>query len=184
VNCVICGSPDGRPWGSYGPTPACDPCHNGWVRRHRAALDAKPTCLYRLYDASGRLLYVGITSNIARRWKEHRTKHPEWWPQVAQQRVGWFLLRDHAWYAEREAVRTELPLHNDEAAAYTAGTLTAPFRSPEPTPKPPSGDAWWRNERAVAEYALAWKIWLAQLRDADLTDEESFALLEALLPTK
>lgn len=181
MRCVICDSPDGRPWGSYGPTPACDPCHSDWVSQHRAALDAKPTCLYQLYDASGYLLYVGITSNIARRWKEHRTEHQAWWPQVVDRRVDWYLERSHAWYAEREAVWTELPLHNDEAAAYIAGTLDPLVGNVEPTPKPPPGEAWLRDERAVAEYTLAWKIWLAQLRDAELTEEESLELLLASL---
>ena len=173
---MICSNSDGRPWGSYGPTPACDRCHSRWVSQQRAVLNGKPTCLYRLYDASGRLLYAGITSTPARRWKEHRTEHREWWPQVAETRVVWFLERSHALHAERDAVRTELPFHNDEAKAYLAGTLPSP-RFAEPTPVPPPGEEWWRDERAVAAYTLEWKIWLAQLRDAELSEEESLALL-------
>ncbi|MFJ8345058.1 GIY-YIG nuclease family protein [Streptomyces sp. NPDC094153] len=181
MNCTICGSPNGRHWGSYGPTPACNRCHSEQVDQQQAALAVKPTCLYRLYDASGQLLYVGITSDIARRWKEHRTKHQGWWPQIAERRVIWFLERSHAWHAEREAVWAERPLHNDETTAYIAGTLPAPLRNPEPTPTPPPGEGWWRDERAVAEYTLAWKIWLAQLRDAGLSPEEQAEALVASL---
>ncbi|MEV6833504.1 GIY-YIG nuclease family protein [Streptomyces sp. NPDC051133] len=172
MNCVICGNPEGRPWGSYGPTPACDACHSDWVSQHRAALDAKPTCLYRLYDASGRLLYAGITASIARRWKEHRTEHSGWWPQVTERRVVWYLERGHAWYAEREAVREELPLHNGEASAYAAGALLPLPPGIGPTPAPPTREEWWRDERAVAAYRLAWKAWLTLLREAELAEED------------
>jgi len=176
VNCVICRSPGGRSWGSYGPTPACGPCHLKWVSQQRAGLDVKPTCLYRLYDSSGALLYVGITSNIARRWKEHRTEHREWWPQVTERRVTWFLERLHAWYAEREAVRVERPLHNHETTGYLAGTLPPPAFT-VPTPKPPSNDGWWRDEEALAMYTQAWTAWLTQKRDAERFDEDWAGLL-------
>ncbi|MFB7461276.1 GIY-YIG nuclease family protein [Streptomyces sp. NPDC056188] len=183
MNCVICGSPDGRDWGSYSPTPACDCCHSEHVSRRQAALAVKPTCLYRLYDDTGQLLYVGITTDTARRWKEHRARHRGWWPQVAERRVAWFLERSHAWHAEREAVWAERPLHNEETGAYLAGTLPAPLRNPEPTPKPPPGGGWWRDKYAVVEYRLAWKIWLAQLRDAELSPEERLEALLAALAT-
>lgn len=176
MNCTVCGAPEGRPWGSYGPTPACDRCHYEWVGRHRAVLDAKPTCLYRLYNSAGALLYVGITSDIGRRWKEHRPEHHDWWPQVAERRVVWYLERAHAWHAERESVRVERPLHNHETAGHIAGTL-APQLFTEPTPKPPSREGWWRDEEAVAAYRLEWKAWLAQMRDAELTEEEWLGLL-------
>lgn len=65
--CIVCGGPDGIPWGSWKPSPACAPCHSAVVSKRRAELDALPTCLYRLFDVFGRLLYVGISSDLTRR---------------------------------------------------------------------------------------------------------------------
>lgn len=38
--------------------------------------------IYRIYDASGVLLYLGCTVNVEQRLKAHRRK--PWWPQVAR----------------------------------------------------------------------------------------------------
>jgi hypothetical protein len=42
----------------------------------------QPTTLYRFYDASGRLLYVGIAGNPGRRFAQHG-RDKSWWSQVA-----------------------------------------------------------------------------------------------------
>lgn len=68
--------------------------------------------LYRLYDASNRLLYIGIAENPGRRWDQHATTKP-WWPQVAEKTVEWRDTREEAAAAEAEAIRTELPLFNN-----------------------------------------------------------------------
>ena len=39
-----------------------------------------PTCLYRVHDAQGGLLYVGIAGNPGRRFQEHAGTKP-WWEQ-------------------------------------------------------------------------------------------------------
>lgn len=69
------------------------------------------TALYRLYDADGRLLYVGITSNPKARWGAHaRDKH--WWPEVARKTTEWFETRKSAERIEKIEVEDERPRYN------------------------------------------------------------------------
>ncbi|MFF7411623.1 GntR family transcriptional regulator [Streptomyces lydicus] len=71
------------------------------------------TALYRLYDADGHLLYVGISSNPKRRWWAHAAQHAAtWWPQVATRTVEWLDTRELAAAAERHAIKVESPAHN------------------------------------------------------------------------
>ena len=70
----------------------------------------QPTCLYRFFDISGRLLYVGITMNYERRLEKHRCR--QWWPAVAATKVEWFSGREAAKSAERSAICHEEPIHN------------------------------------------------------------------------
>jgi predicted GIY-YIG superfamily endonuclease len=70
-----------------------------------------PTALYRLRDQSGALLYVGITDNPERRWKDH-AKDKSWWPDVKDRSVEWLPTRDHALAAEATAIRAERPRYN------------------------------------------------------------------------
>jgi hypothetical protein len=65
--------------------------------------------VYRLFDAHGRLLYVGMTSR-AGRWFEHLSR--DWWPDVAHATVEHFPTREDAAVAETNAIRNESPLHN------------------------------------------------------------------------
>jgi predicted GIY-YIG superfamily endonuclease len=57
------------------------------------------------------LLYVGITDNLERRWKDH-AKDKAWWPEVAARSIQWLPSRSHALAAEADAIRTERPRHN------------------------------------------------------------------------
>lgn len=169
VNCLICGSPNGRAWGSYGPTPACEPCHSEVVSQQRTALSEKPTCLYRLYDVFGRLLYAGITADLARRWKEHRSEHRSWWYQVTERRVQWFPSRRQAWRAERQAVQAELPLYNNESwGDFTGGRRPELPSGVPPRPDPPTGE----DQAAADAYGVELAVWWAQLCDAALTRDE------------
>lgn len=70
-----------------------------------------PTALYRLRDKAGGLLYVGITDNPERRWKDHEKDKP-WWPQVAARSIEWLPTRGLALTAEAKAIRAERPRHN------------------------------------------------------------------------
>lgn len=70
------------------------------------------TCaLYRMYDGSGELLYVGISTNLDRRLGNHVAGKP-WWPQVVQITVEHHRNRVLAEIAERNAIATEKPRWN------------------------------------------------------------------------
>ncbi|MFI7890922.1 GIY-YIG nuclease family protein [Streptomyces sp. CACIS-1.16CA] len=72
------------------------------------------TTLYRLFDADGRLLYVGTSVHPQKRWEQHAATKP-WWSAVHRATVEWLPGRDAALAAEREAIAAEAPLHNDKA---------------------------------------------------------------------
>lgn len=69
------------------------------------------TDLYRFYDSSGRLLYVGISFHAVARASQHR-REKNWWPQVARMDVEHLPTRSAAVAAELHAIRTEHPAHN------------------------------------------------------------------------
>lgn len=69
------------------------------------------TALYRHFDASDRLLYVGITDCLSIRDKQHAaTAH--WHENVARTETEWCVSREAAVFAEARAIATERPLHN------------------------------------------------------------------------
>lgn len=68
------------------------------------------TALYRLFDATGRLLYVGISRSVVMRMADHSRR--AWWPNVHSTTFEIFADRAAAADAEREAIRSEQPLHN------------------------------------------------------------------------
>lgn len=68
------------------------------------------TCVYRLYDAEGELLYVGMSMNLAGRLSKHHMR--SWWPEVAETVVEWFPGREAAKAAERSAIHHENPRYN------------------------------------------------------------------------
>jgi predicted GIY-YIG superfamily endonuclease len=74
-------------------------------------LDDCRTALYRLYDESGTLLYIGISHQPEVRFVQH-SKLKEWWPRVTRREVQWFDDRPTAAKAEERAVRTEDPEFN------------------------------------------------------------------------
>lgn len=67
--------------------------------------------LYRFFDASGELLYVGITMNPVGRWASHRTEKP-WWSEVATITLESHPSREAVERAERDAIRAERPRYN------------------------------------------------------------------------
>lgn len=82
--------------------------NNGcWLRR-----DVKHD-VYRCYDLSGRLLYIGHTNRWpGRRWL-HRRDSP-WWGQTVKVTFEPYPNRVAAHSAEQAAIRAERPLHNKE----------------------------------------------------------------------
>jgi hypothetical protein len=69
-----------------------------------------PTSLYRHFDASGRLLYVGVSTNSIRRLKQHQRSH--WFLDIARVEIEHFTNRKKAETEEARAIATEKPLHN------------------------------------------------------------------------
>jgi len=103
-----------------------------------AALEDRPHILYRFYDRTGVLLYVGITVDLGVRMAAH-ARDKDWWTRVdrAATRVGYYDSRTAALKAERQAVQTEQPLYNDHHNTFA----TAPAQ-PE--------DDWWKGRDDLA----------------------------------
>lgn len=68
--------------------------------------------LYRLYDAAGRLLYVGISYSAIQRMAQHRADK-EWFGEVARIEIEKVPgERAAVLHAERIAIVNEKPIHN------------------------------------------------------------------------
>jgi DNA-binding transcriptional regulator YhcF (GntR family)/predicted GIY-YIG superfamily endonuclease len=80
---------------------------------YNASLEG-PTAVYRLYDAAGQLLYVGISKNLEQRWYDHSLKKL-WWHRVVDKKVDWYDSRSEALIAEEETERLEGPRYCDAA---------------------------------------------------------------------
>lgn len=69
--------------------------------------------LYRLFDHTNQLLYVGISSKWYERLHAHQKNQP-WWGEVATVRLQRYETRDMLVDAEKVAIKTERPLHNKQ----------------------------------------------------------------------
>lgn len=69
------------------------------------------TAIYRFYDTHRVLLYVGITNEPWRRWREHVLTQP-WYPQARHWTVTWHDSEQAARRAELKAIRGERPRFN------------------------------------------------------------------------
>lgn len=69
------------------------------------------TAVYRLFNADGDLLYVGIANDLQARLRQHAAAKP-WWPEVARHTATWLEGRISALKAEAHAIRTEDPAYN------------------------------------------------------------------------
>lgn len=73
------------------------------------------TYLYRFFDSTQQLLYVGITQDLTKRRNEHkRTK--VWWHEVASESFTKHVTREEAEAAEKSAIRDEQPRYNRAGA--------------------------------------------------------------------
>lgn len=66
--------------------------------------------VYRLYDATGILLYIGSAYDPDERCKAHRSQ--PWWPQVASRSEEWHSSRGEAYVEELKAIAVEGAKHN------------------------------------------------------------------------
>lgn len=69
------------------------------------------TVLYRAFNQSDDLLYVGISLRAAQRVHEHK-KLSGWFQEVSRLEFEWFETRQSALVAEREAIKSERPKYN------------------------------------------------------------------------
>lgn len=69
------------------------------------------TTLYRLYNDTDELLYVGISERWTRRLGQHRASKP-WWAEVAKVHLETIPDRHCAERAEIAAIQVEKPRHN------------------------------------------------------------------------
>jgi len=74
-------------------------------------LHAKPTQLYRHFDAEGQLLYVGISLQSMKRLAEHKN-NSDWFDEITRVDIEHFSDRNAAMDAERKAVQEEKPKYN------------------------------------------------------------------------
>lgn len=77
----------------------------------RYAPDPGPTAVYRLWDAQGKLLYVGLSHSPRNRYVQHEGDKL-WWPAVERRHETWYDTRKEAEAAERAAIGNEAPLYN------------------------------------------------------------------------
>lgn len=150
--CRDCGAHSPGRW----PGERCRPCWDVRLAERRRAVNDGPTALYRLYDETGSLLYIGITTDPERRWKEHRTWQG-WWPAVARKDLVWLP------YGGRRAEHEEYALVLAEQPACNQAA-----KVPLGCPKRPEGGPWF--DRA-AQYR-DWRRWFVVWRDCRLNGEE------------
>ena len=79
----------------------------------QAELPTKPHALYRFFDRTDVLLYVGISMDLPTRLRNHRREKP-WWLEIAYITIEPHESRIAALAAEAVAIETEKPLYNDQ----------------------------------------------------------------------
>lgn len=106
------------------------------------------TAIYRLFDETGQLLYVGLTCQLARRLSSHELEKT-WWADVAHISVEHYPTRDEAIDAESVAIRREGPRYNivqpvgrprRVASSDPEGLHTHPLRHARPTEENPASE--------------------------------------------
>jgi predicted GIY-YIG superfamily endonuclease len=126
-------------------------CHSGEYRFVTPApVNNQAHVLYRFYSATGQLLYVGITMNPPKRFKNHRDGK-EWWSAVSGITVETYNTRDELEKAERRAIQVERPLHNIAHNDAGQRKLSA---TPKPQP-PPKRVHDQRNPLGLSDYNIA-----------------------------
>lgn len=70
----------------------------------------RPVAVYRVFDAYGRLLYVGRSTNPLLRMGDHAKR--AWTTQIARIEATWFDEIDAAAEEERRAIASERPMWN------------------------------------------------------------------------
>lgn len=113
------------------------------------------TALYRLYDSSDTVIYIGITGNPAQRFKAHWLK--PWWSEVAMREIEWHETRAVAEEIEARVIEADRPRHNAQQGVQRAPQSAKTGSRYEWTPSP-------RMEQLLQSYAAA-EAQLAQARE-------------------
>ena len=69
------------------------------------------TTVYTMLDKKGKPLYVGMSKDTVRRFKQH-AKSKEWYPEVAKVKTKKYKSRTKAMIAEKKAIKAHSPLYN------------------------------------------------------------------------
>lgn len=85
--------------------------------------------LYRIFDDSDRLLYVGITMNVEDRFADHRGSKG-WWASATTIRLQHYDSREAVEQAEVEAIRDEAPRFNVRHGTHLPARAGRVTRSP------------------------------------------------------
>jgi hypothetical protein len=93
------------------------------------------TALYRIFGGMrrGRLLYIGISKDFGKRWKQEAATFP-WWDEKRRMTVHWYDSRPEAAAAERAAIKAEYPKYNKKHAVARPGPLYVIPVAPAPRP--------------------------------------------------
>lgn len=156
------------------------------------------TALYRMFDARDALLYIGISKDFGRRWKQH-AKQQSWWSDVESQAIRWYPSRDLAKAAETVAIAAEGPIHNlqespwekrakdDGTGFYVIPKPAKPPKEPKPpkvaTRRPPArrSPPKYATRRVMGAYEIAELLGVSRQRVQQLTKEPGFPKPVAVL---
>lgn len=69
------------------------------------------TGLYRYFNESSELLYIGIATNPLKRAITHR-REKSWYPKIAKANLEWIPTRESAFSVEHRSIRYENPKYN------------------------------------------------------------------------
>jgi predicted GIY-YIG superfamily endonuclease len=78
---------------------------------------SQEAAVYRIYDATNHLLYVGLTNDLTTRWYDHATRKGWWKTEAHHFEARWYASRAIARAEEVKAIRTERPKYNVSEAS-------------------------------------------------------------------
>lgn len=113
----------------------------------------EPHWVYRLSDAGGVCLYVGVSRRPGGRFAQHASDKV-WWPLVAGVEMTRYPDRDVALRAEREEIRERGPVHN--VVHNLDGNARRPMSAVLPEAHPVADETAERFQDAVLDVVGKW----------------------------
>jgi excinuclease UvrABC nuclease subunit len=115
--------------------------------------------LYRHFDGSNRLLYVGVSLSAFQRLGQHRN-HAHWFEQIKRVEMEQFATRQEALDAERVAIERERPLfniqHSEQHALARKAAKTQRAKVIREKPNP-TADKVVRDQREIEQTFWQWR---------------------------